>query len=253
LYILQSDFLDWVFQTNNFYLADRINTLPYLLFQALFYLLVSTGTKFTLDWFKNQKLKEELEKEKNLSELLLLKHQISPHFLFNTLNNLYSLVTKKSQEAPEAVLMLSDLMRYTLKESTKEKIELAKEISYLHSFIELQKLRMSNPKSVVFKTDIDNPMVKIAPMLLVPFIENAFKHANITSKNSIIETKISLKKYLLSFSVVNEINKRNKDETTGIGLKNVQRRLELLYPKKNKLEITNKKGVFKINLEIMLK
>ncbi|MFC2129932.1 sensor histidine kinase [Bacteroidota bacterium] len=253
LYILQARFLDWYFKSGDSYLVDRLIAIPYLLFQTIFYLLVSTGAKFTMDWFNNLKLKDELEREKTVSEIKLLKSQISPHFLFNTLNNLYSLVQRKSDDAPDAVLMLSDLMRYMLKENSKEKIELVKEISYVKSYIELQRLRLSNPKIVKSEILIDNATVQISPMLLIPFVENTFKHADITSPDAVIEFKLELKKDSLFFTVDNHIKQRNKDETTGVGLKNVKRRLDLLYPNNHQLFINNEDNKFHVTLELNLK
>lgn len=252
LYIAESRFFDWYFKSGNLYLKNALLTSPQLIFQIILYLLISTGTKFTIDWFKNLKLKDELEKEKTLSEIKLLKSQISPHFLFNTLNNLYSLVQRKSDDAPEAVLMLSDLMRYMLKENSKEKIELVKEISYVKSYIELQRLRLSNPNIVKSEILIDNATAMIAPMLLIPFVENTFKHADITSENALIEFKLELKNNRLFFSVDNYISNRKKDETTGVGLKNVKRRLDLIYPNKHRLEIKNDGVKFHAELELNL-
>ena len=251
-YIIQARFLDWYFKSGDFFLNDRLISLPYLVFQTIFYLLISTGSKFTLDWFNNLRLIDELEREKNLSEIKLLKSQISPHFLFNTLNNLYSLVKRKSDAAPDAVLMLSDLMRYMLKENSMEKIELVKEISYVKSYIELQRLRLSNPNIVQSDILIDNATIQISPMLLIPFVENTFKHADITSDDALIYFKLELKNEKLFFIVDNMIKDRNKDETTGVGLKNVRRRLELLYPGNHKLDIQNFENKFHVELELNL-
>ena len=253
IYLLQARISDWYLKSGDFYFDDRLKAVPYLLFQTMFYLLVSTGAKFTLDWFNNLKFKDELEREKNLSEIKLLKSQISPHFLFNTLNNLYSLVQRKSDSAPEAVLMLSDLMRYMLKENSKEKIELVKEISYVKSFIELQRLRLSNPEIVTSDIMIDDAQAQISPMLLIPFVENTFKHADITSPDAFIYFKLELIKDSLFFTVDNHVGQRNKDETTGVGLRNVKRRLDLLYPGSHKLNIKNKDNKFHVTLELNLK
>jgi two-component system, LytTR family, sensor kinase len=252
LYMIQTRFLDWYFKSGDYFFNNGLLTLTYLFFQIIFYLIVSTGAKFTMDWFNNLKLKDELEREITESEIKLLKSQISPHFLFNTLNNLYSLVQRKSEHASDAVLMLSDLMRYMLKENTKEKIELVKEISYVKSFIELQRLRLSNPDIVKSEILIDNATVQISPMLLIPFVENTFKHADITSDDALIEFKLELKKNVLFFTVDNNIKERNKDDTTGVGLVNVRRRLDLLYPNKYNLLIDNDNNKFHVKLELNL-
>jgi two-component system LytT family sensor kinase len=208
--------------------------------------------RFMIDWFDSQKLKDELINQRQSSELALLRSQVNPHFLFNTLNNIYSLVYKKSDEAPAAVMKLSRIMRYMLYDSNNEKVQLEKEVDYLKSFIELQELRINQKGYVEFKIEGDIENRTIAPMLLIPFVENAFKHGG---KNHTPGIRIHLasEPTRILFEVTN-YKKRNllaqNDEMRGIGLQNTKRRLELLYHGKHELKIDDIQEMFRINLII---
>jgi len=209
--------------------------------------------RFMIDWFEAQKLKDELINQRQSSELALLRSQVNPHFLFNTLNNIYSLVYKKSDEAPAAVMKLSRIMRYMLYDATSEKVLLEKEVEYLRSFIELQELRINQQGYVELMIEGDIENRTIAPMLLIPFVENAFKHGG-KSQTPGITIKLSIDTDKVLFQVIN-IKKRNllarNDEVGGIGLQNIKRRLDLLYPGKHELQIEDGQEVFKINLVIL--
>jgi two-component system, LytTR family, sensor kinase len=208
--------------------------------------------RFMIDWFDSQKLKDELINQRQSSELALLRSQVNPHFLFNTLNNIYSLVYKKSDEAPSAVMKLSRIMRYMLYDSNSDTVQLDKEVDYLKSFIELQELRINQSDYVEFKIEGEIENRIIAPMLLIPFVENAFKHGG---KNHTPGIRIHLfaEPGQIRFEVEN-YKKRNllaqKDEIGGIGLQNIKRRLELLYYNKHRLEISEDQNMFRVNLLI---
>jgi two-component system, LytTR family, sensor kinase len=207
--------------------------------------------KFAIDWFHAQKLKAEMESQNRASELALLRSQINPHFLFNTLNNIYSLVYKKSDEAPAAVMKLSSIMRYMLYDANTEKVPLEKEIEYLQSFIELQKLRQKE-QDFVEMTITGSPEGKtIAPMLLIPFVENAFKHGNKSGSCPGISITLTIKPGSITFEVNNSVRSDTtiqKDASAGIGLHNIQRRLDLLYPGKHSLLITEENALFNVKL-----
>jgi ligand-binding sensor domain-containing protein len=200
-----------------------------------------------------ERLKAELVSHNKLSEQALLRMQVNPHFLFNTLNNIYSLVYQKLDTAPAAVVKLSEIMRYMLYDSTSDLVPLEQEIKYLRSYIELQALRLQDSKFVDFDVMGDTNGLTIAPMLLIPFIENAFKHGakRVTSPGIIIHLIVG--QGLLNFEVTNH-RKPNlietKDQTGGIGLQNVRRRLELLYPSKHLLEINLDKEICVVKLKI---
>ena len=209
--------------------------------------------RYMIDWFDAQKLKDELINQRQSSELALLRSQVNPHFLFNTLNNIYSLVYKKSDEAPAAVMKLSRIMRYMLYDATSEKVLLEKELEYLRSFIELQELRINQQGYVELTIEGDIENRTIAPMLLIPFVENAFKHGGKNQTPGII-IRLFVDPQKIQFHVIN-IKKRNllarNDEVGGIGLQNIKRRLDLLYFGKHELQIEDGQEMFKVNLVIL--
>jgi len=220
-------------------------------------LVIITGTyavliRFMIDWFDSQKLKDELINQRQSSELALLRSQVNPHFLFNTLNNIYSLVYKKSDEAPAAIMKLSSIMRYMMYDAAGESVQLEKEIDYLKSFIELQTLRINQIDFVELKIEGNTDHRTIAPMLLIPFVENAFKHGGKTHTPGII-IHLNVEPDQIRFEITNYL-KRNllvqKDKLGGIGLQNTKRRLELLYPGKHNLSIIEENDQFIVKLLI---
>lgn len=207
----------------------------------------------TISWIETQKLKSELINEKQSSELALLRSQLNPHFLFNTLNNIYSLVYKKSDDAPEAVMKLSSIMRYTLYDSNTDKVLLEKEIEFLKSFIELQLLRLKTDNFVEFNIKGNPEGITIPPMLFISFVENAFKHGNKKVESPGIIINLILDAHKINLEVTNYCkvpNMENTDIVGGIGLQNIKRRLELLYKEKHNLEILQHDNLFTVKLEI---
>ena len=219
---------------------------------SLVFGLYALFISFILAWYLSQKQKAELINQNQASELALLRSQINPHFLFNTLNNIYSLVYKKSENAPEAVMKLSSIMRYMLYDAVEEKVPLEKEIDYLRSFIELQELRLMNKKFVRFDIQGQVGGYTISPMVLIPFIENAFKHGSKQVKSPGIIVNLTVNDHMIIFTVTNYLAKSTteKDEAGGIGVHNINRRLELIYPNKHRLEISKTADQFHIKLEI---
>jgi two-component system LytT family sensor kinase len=218
---------------------------------TIIYGIYALFMQLAIGWFETQKLKSALLVEKQSSELALLRSQINPHFLFNTLNNIYSLVYKKSEDAPEAVMKLSAIMRYMLYDATTDKVLLEKEIEYLKSFIELEKLRIKHKDFVELNITGNVEGRTIAPMLLIPFVENAFKHGGKTLTNPGIRITLSILPQKILFEVSNHLRKNItavSDKTGGIGLTNIRRRLNLLYPGKHQLEITSSEHSFNIKL-----
>lgn len=221
-------------------------------------LVIVTGTyavliSFMISWFETQKLKDELINQQQAGELALLRSQVNPHFLFNTLNNIYSLVYKKSDEAPAAVMKLSSIMRYMFYDATSDKVPLEKEIEYLKSFIELQKLRIKNPDFVSLHIEGNAEGHSIAPMLLISFVENAFKHGSRKQQPGII-VRLSALTDRINFEVINYLRKTtlsHNENESGIGLINIRRRLELMYPDKHNLLISVDAETFRINLVIL--
>ena len=229
LMILNSFFLDWYFETKNgFFINDRLKSIGYIILQSFFYMVISVGAKFTSDWFKNQKLREDLQKEKIISELALLKYQISPHFLFNTLNNIYSLTMRNSPKSFIAIHQLSEIMRYILNVAQMQFVPIQKEIEYLKSYIELQKLRLKKPEIVKLNLPTKTFDIQITPIILIPIVENAFKHSDLESEDAIIKISLEIDDNKIIFITENKIEKSNL-EPSGIGLKNLKRRLEIIY------------------------
>ncbi|MBN1198869.1 MAG: histidine kinase [Bacteroidales bacterium] len=222
-------------------------------YYSISFTLMAVLIKFMIDWFNTQKQKSELLARTKTSELALLRNQINPHFLFNTLNNLYSLVYKKSDEAPSMVMKLSDIMRYMLYDSNSDKVMLEKEIEYLESFIELNALRMKEVRFVEFDVggDILNKM--IPPMLLVPFVENAFKHGRKNYKLPGITIQLMVTGNRLNFDIRNYLPSGtaiNKDQQGGIGLGNVRKRLDMIYQQNYSLDIEQNEDEFHVRLII---
>ncbi|WP_449439921.1 sensor histidine kinase [Pedobacter steynii] len=209
------------------------------LFISGFFIVVSSLLKLAIDWFGNERTQRNLESEKKEMELQFLKSQLNPHFLFNSLNNIYSLAYQKSDKTADAILKLSEIMRYMIYESNDSWVSLSKEIEYVQSFIELQKLRFKDGAAVEFTMngEIDNQ--QIVPLILISFVENAFKHGVANDPKNPIKINIIANQKILHFSITNKKNKYNKDEMGGVGLNNVERRLQLLYPDRYKLNIVN--------------
>jgi two-component system LytT family sensor kinase len=207
---------------------------------------------YLMDWRTMRMEKEIAEKEQLQTELSFLKSQVNPHFLFNTINDIYALTQQQSEQAPEALLKLSELLRYMLRESDDPFVLLTKELEYLENVIELQKIGQKGFSHVDF-TIIGYPdKLKIAPLILINFIENAFKHGVFTDKETPIRIYIELEQTAFHFNMTNRINTYKKDKTGGIGLVNVKRRLALIYPNKHQLLITNDPLNFTVDLKIDL-
>lgn len=221
-------------------------------FVSCFFILLSTVLKFIQDWFLNEKVKSNLENENLIAELAFLKSQINPHFLFNSLNNIYSLAYQKSEKTPEAILKLSEIMRYMLYESNEDKVELSNEIRYLENYIELQKLRFKDNIYIKFEINGDLLGLMITPLVLISFVENAFKHGIATDSENPISISLNLSDGKLLFHVSNIKSSMNKDITGGIGLQNVQRRLSLIYKDRYRLQIDDTNDIYNCELYLNL-
>nr|WP_199076166.1 sensor histidine kinase [Pedobacter sp. ASV19] len=208
-------------------------------FTSGFFIVISALIKLAIDWFGNERVQRKLESEKKDMELQFLKSQLNPHFLFNSLNNIYSLAYQKSDKTADAVLKLSEIMRYMIYESNDSWVSLSKEIEYVKSFIELQKLRFKDGAAVELTLNGEIDDQQIVPLILISFVENAFKHGVANDPKDPIKINIIANQKILHFSITNKKSKQNKDEMGGVGLNNVERRLQLLYPERYKLNIVN--------------
>lgn len=203
-------------------------------------------------WYTDQSQKQNLLSQKQQAELNFLKTQIHPHFLFNTLNNLYALTLRKADEAPDVVIKLSDLLRYMLYECSEKFVPLSKELTFMSNYIELQSIRHDKNIVSIEHTLDGNPTNKvIAPLLLLPIIENCFKHG-ITQGNKQVEIYIhfTITQTYLQLQVKNTLNNPASRFTEGLGISNVRRRLELIYPNKHELNIKTTEGFFDVQLKL---
>ncbi len=216
---------------------------------------VSIIFKMMQDKSRTDKLTQQKQEENLRSELSFLRSQISPHFVFNVLNNIVALIRLKSDQLEPTVMKLSSLMQYMLYETDEEKVMLKTEAEYLQGYIDLQQQRFGSKVELNISIEIDDNGHTIEPMLLIPFVENAFKHGVGMINKPQINIHLHTKENKLYFTVLNkynEINIETKDKTSGIGLSNVKRRLNLLYEKQNELVITRKDGWFSVSLQLNL-
>ena len=217
--------------------------------------VVAFAYRLLLLWFQQEKLRKELENQKLKAELSFLKMQVNPHFLFNALNNIYSLaVMEKSKKTGESIMKLSDLMRYVLyeKEDEENKVSLEKEIRHINSYIDLEKLRHLGDVNINFSIEGSINGKRVAPLLLFPLIENACKHGILTDAEKPVDIHLKTNDHQLDFTIENYINTYEKDKTGGIGIQNVQKRLELLYGKKYSLDVNQTGDKFIVHLHLPL-
>ena len=204
-----------------------------------FFMISSCIIKFTLDWFASERIQRNLESERREMELQFLKSQLNPHFLFNSLNNIYSLAYQKSDKTADAIMKLSEIMRYMIYESNTPTVALSKEVDYLTNYIELQKIRFKDGAFIELTLNGEIDDQKIVPLMLISFVENAFKHGVVNDPANPVKINIIANQKILHFSVINKKNNQNKDAQGGVGLTNVERRLQLVYPDRYKLNVVN--------------
>jgi len=221
------------------------------------FFLVIAGAAFKLmfDQLRLQRKMAELAKEKAEAELNFLKSQINPHFLFNSLNSVYFLIDKNNPDARQALHKFSDMLRYQLYEANGEKIPIEKEINYLQDYVHLQQLRKDENYKVQFNCSPEVRNFSIEPLLLIPFVENAFKHiSHKTDGSNFVKLDLTRSNGYFEFAVENSREKGipTTEQHGGIGMNNVKRRLELLYPDAHKLDIEDDTNTFKINLKLKI-
>ena len=238
-------FFSYRFRT---YLQTNIYTTLSIIFIAFAYRLLAA-------WWVQEKIRRELETQKLQAELSFLKMQVNPHFLFNALNNIYSLaVLEKSRKTGDSIMKLSELMRYVLyeKEDEQHRVSLDKEIRHINSYIDLEKLRHAGDIYINFSIEGEPNGKRVAPLLLFPLIENACKHGILTDPEKPVNIQLKIMDHQLDFTIENSINSYLKDKIGGIGIPNVQKRLELLYNKECSFEVSQKGDRFVVNLRLPL-
>ncbi len=219
----------------------------------VYVLALTSAIKLTVDWVTEKRKNDNLKKLQLRTELDFLKTQIQPHFFFNTLNNLYALVIEKSENAPDAILKLSEIMQYVLYEAKASEISLSKEINYIHSYIELEKLRFENTIKVELSINGNIDGITVPPLIFLPFIENCFKHGAKNNEALKINITFTKNENSILFCVENNFNNlANVVAKQGIGIENVKRRLQLLYLGGFMLRITSIENKYIVKLTIPL-
>lgn len=227
-------------------------TLAYYYVDNVYYALLYSSlgaVYYFIQSDREHQLKEaQLQLAGKQTELSFLRSQINPHFLFNNLNNIYSLVYHHSDQSLTAISKLSDLLRYMLYD-TNEKVPLQKELEYIHKYLELQQMRFGLQAPTHVEITGDPGKAGIPPLLLIPFVENAYKHGDMKNGNTIL-IRLRTDDANIRFTIINTISQQQKDSSGGIGLENVRRRLELLYPGRHTLQVQKTKDIFEVQLEI---
>lgn len=233
---------------------DNANLLTHAYYNfsiGVFYIAFTLALELSKRWYRQQLLLHKMETEKLQTELKYLKAQINPHFLFNSINTIYFQIDQSNTDARESLLKFSELLRYQLYECNEDKIPIEKEMNYIESYVDLQRLR-NNHLEIQFSKEEKVRDFKIAPLLLLPFVENAFKHLSTAAEaHNIIELQVGRQNDRFRFCVTNSTDIRgDSDNASGIGLKNVRRRLDLLYADKYALQIAREADKFSIKLEL---
>lgn len=235
------------FFSERFVVSMTLNTLFLVIFVGVL--------KFAEDWFELEARKKELENERLSAELRFLKAQVNPHFLFNTLNNLYYLAFTQSPNTTEVIAKLSQMMRYMIYDSNTPEVPLEKEIEYMENYISLEKLRLNNEIPITFEVSGDTARARIVPLILITFLENAFKHG-VSSNNpdAWVRLKLTVVGNALTYTVENSKPPATAEIVkTGIGLQNVERRLALSYPGKYSLEVKEGEDAYFVCLNLDLR
>lgn len=218
------------------------------------YSLLGILSRLSLVWYRNKQKQSETEKQNLAIELAMLRAQVNPHFLFNTLNNIKSLVKSLPSKAVYSIEKLNGIMNYMLYESSLETVPFEKEIAYIKDYIELERIRYSSPEYISFTVNGDYSGVKIPPLIFMPFIENAFKHGNKLKEPPGIRISIGINNNEVNFFTKNYVkdNTETRIKNSGFGLKNIRRRLSLLFGSNYELKIFNENKEFSVNLKLML-
>lgn len=234
--------------------AITFGALTYNVFATVWYLVLTVALKFGIDWYQQNQILQIMKIEKLQAEVNYLRAQINPHFLFNVLNNLYGLTLKKSELAPDVVLKLSEMMEYMLYESKEPFVPLEKEIRYLENYLELEELRQGNHAEIQLNIKGTSRDYQIAPFLFLALIENAFKHGvSKAVKNAYLHINMIIEQQSLIFTIENnKLNFVKDGKNGGIGLSNLEERLQLLYPAKHSLNIQDQPECYKVELKISI-
>ncbi|UNZ00078.1 histidine kinase [Zhouia spongiae] len=233
--------------------AFGFNHITAVVVGELYVVGLTSAIKFFADYIYERNQNQQLRELQYQTELKYLKSQIQPHFYFNTLNNLYALTLKKSTLASDVVLKLSEIMQYIIYDANKKKVDLIHEINYIDNYVELEKIRFGELVQINIGISGSIEGIKVAPLIFLPFIENAFKHGLKNTNDMVLDIEFESNSHHLLFRCKNTYNGNVKPMgKSGIGIKNVERRLEILYPNRYKLDIFDSNGNFEVLLEVPL-
>ncbi len=237
-----------------YFLGYKISGLKFIYFSSMGHTLLYAAygllLRIGIDWFQKRDEAKELEKQNVKTELALLRSQVNPHFLFNTLNNIHSFAQNDSAKSAHAIIKLSDIMRYMLYDANAEKVLLEKEIQHINNYLELQKMRFDNREFFTFKYFGITSGLMLPPMLFIPFVENAFKHGRKTEEFP-IQIELKYKDNQIVFNCLNFKRPKSQSENEipkGIGIRNIRRRLDILFPCRHRLDIQENEKEFSVKL-----
>ena len=251
-----------IYAVNNNYFGSLKNPwdqkfFPPMILSVSYTMAITMSLKMVKQWYERERVTQHLERINMETELKYLKSQINPHFLFNSLNSLYALTLAKSDKAPELVLKLSEILRYVLYEGGEKWVSLDKEISYLKSYLDLEQIRNGDRLTIDFEIEGDTKGLNVAPMVFLTFLENSFKHGiRRKTADGYVRIRMKVDASDLHFSIKNSKpehkNGRKLDEVGGIGLENIRKRLNLLYPNNHRLEITDEPSEYTVDLQLSM-
>ncbi len=249
-YLIQEVLMELFFGFSNY---NEGTTFSYYIIDNLYYIIIFCGVGAVYYFYrfaeKSKLDKAELLLQNKKSELSFLKSQMNPHFLFNSMNSIYALVFQNSEKALPTIKKLSDLMRYSLYE-TEDLVPLSSELDYIENYIEMQNIRTGGKLNYTLDINGEIDKINIAPFILIPFVENAFKHGDLNNVDNPLTFKLNIEEGKLYFSSSNFIKKQHKDEVGGIGLTNVKKRLELIYKESFDLKINEENEIFNVVLNL---
>ncbi|MBL7780250.1 MAG: histidine kinase [Saprospiraceae bacterium] len=246
------------FHDQPLYRARLVETQVWIFIGNVIVTIVSTVLRVIMDWWRYQNEKQVLLTQTMQSELRFLKSQINPHFLFNTLNNLYALTLKKSDKAPEIVLKLSEIMRYMLYECNERRVHLTKEIQYIYNYLDLERLRQPKDADIRFVVEGQISEQMVAPLLFIPFLENSFKHGlnNQIQGEGFVRLRLTVSGEDLEFFIENSkaerLPRQDHPRSGGIGLVNVRQRLQMLYPDNHTLTVQDEPHRYAVTLHLKM-
>jgi len=251
-YLLEEVVLFHIFHVHNYFGYTASHYIVDNMYYGTSGLVLSLAVYSSFNALRKEQENKSLREEKTQAELAFLKNQINPHFLYNTLNYIYSLAYPVSEKLADAVIKLSQLMRYMLTENPDGQVDLQKEVDYIENYISIYQLRFEDAFFVDFKAEGDIAGKRVAALLLIPFVENAFKHGIVNDPSRPIRIHLKVTGTRLDFTVSNKINRSQKDHSTGVGLVNIRRRLELIYPNKHELLVSENGQTYKATVAISL-